>query len=564
MYLGIDAGGTHTDAVLVHEGRVLCAAKVPTEHDNLPASVAAVLAALPARELRQTRRVTLGTTLAVNALVQDKADAVGLALSAGPGMAAARFALGQYVTVVPGGLDHRGVEVTALSTKGLAKVAEGWREQGVRAFAVVSKFSPRNPAHEQAMAAVLAPYGTVTQGHCLSGQLNFPRRMVAAWLNSAVWCVHNNFLDAVEESLLGAGIHAPARLLKADGGATPLALSRQQPVDSILSGPAASVMGVMALCDVCEDSILLDVGGTTTDIALYAAGSPVLDRDGMRIFCAGQERRTSVRALAARSLGVGGDSLLTVCEGEVLVGPQRRGPAMAFGGTHPTLLDALNILPCSGEALRAGQSGLSRQGMEALAQVHGLDVLHLARQAARVAAQSIARGVGDLLRHVNGHPVYTLAALLEGRSIKPRKIWLVGGPALLMRELLEQALGLPVTVPDNAAVANAVGAALTLPTAQLELFADTTQGIMRVPALDVRRDISRQYTLAAAQQDALELLQQHRAGEEEAQGVEVVEAEMFATLDDRGHGGKDIRVRCQLTPGIVGRVQGAAEDVSCA
>lgn len=560
MYLGIDAGGTHTDAVLVRAGRVECAAKVPTNHDNLPASVAAVLAALPARELRQTRRVTLGTTLAVNALVQDKADAVGLALSAGPGMAAGRFALGAHVAVVPGGLDHRGVEVTALDTRALEKTVRQWREQGVGAFAAVGKFSPRNPAHEQAMAAVLAPHGPVTQGHRLSGQLNFPRRVAAAWLNSAVWRVHNNFLDAVEEALLGAGVHAPVRLLKADGGATPLELSRQQPVDSILSGPAASVMGVMALCDVSEDSILLDMGGTTTDIALYAGGSPALDRDGMRIFCAGQERRTPVRALAARSLGVGGDSLLTVRDGEVLVGPQRVGPAMAFGGSQPTLLDALNVLETQGSA---GQAALSRQGVEGLARQHGMDVLTLARTAAHTAAQTIARGVRDLLHHVNGHPVYTLAALLEASSIEPSRVWLVGGPAEFMRSLLEEALRLPVTVPPSAAVANAVGAALTLPTAQLELFADTAQGVMRVPALDVRRDITKQYTLAAAQEDALALLREHRAGEDDAQKAEVVEAEVFATLDDRGYGGKDIRVRCQLAPGIVGRVQQASHEEQC-
>lgn len=557
MYLGIDAGGTHTDAVLVREGRVECAAKVVTDHDNLPASVAAVLAALPAHELRQARRVTLGTTLAVNALVQDKADAVGLALSAGPGMAAGRFALGAHVAVIPGGLDHRGVEVAALDTRELEKTVRHWHEQGVHAFAAVGKFSPRNPAHEQAMAAVLAPYGPVAQGHRLSGQLNFPRRMAAAWLNSAVWRVHNTFLDAVEAALQGAGVHAPTRLLKADGGAIPLALSRQQPVDSILSGPAASVMGVMALCDVSEDSILLDVGGTTTDIALYAGGSPVLDRDGMRIFCAGQERRTPVRALAARSLGVGGDSLLTVRDGEVLVGPQRVGPAMAFGGSQPTLLDALNVLKAQASA---GQAALSRQGVEALARKQGMETLTLARAAAQAAAQSIAYGVRDLLGHVNGHPVYTLAALLEASTLVPRRAWLVGGPAELMRTLLEEALGLPVTVPPSAAVANAVGAALTLPTAQVELFADTAQGIMRAPALDVLRDISRQYSLPTAQEDALALLQEHRAGEDDAQKAEVVEAEVFATLDDRGYGGKDIRVRCQWVPGIVGRVHGAASE----
>ena len=557
MYLGIDAGGTHTDAVLVQQGRVAAAAKVPTNHHDLPTSIAAVLEALPAHDLRHVRRVTLGTTLAVNALVQGKADAVGLALAAGPGLAAHRFALGEHVCVVPGGLDHRGVEVSTLDTRALTEVARQWSKDGVRVFAAVSKFSPRNPAHEQALAKVLEPLGPVTQGHRLSGQLNFPRRIAAAWLNSAVWRLHNAFLDAVEQALRGAGIHAPAYLLKADGGAMPLAHSRTLPVHSLLSGPAASVMGVMALGGedalAHEDSLLLDMGGTTTDVALYAAGSPVLDREGMLIRCAGQERRTPVRALAALSLGVGGDSLLKVHEGQVTVGPQREGPALAFGGQRPTLLDALNVLGSEGAA---GDAACSRRGLEELARQHGLEPDTLARQAVDKAVESIGQGVENLVQRVNERPVYTLAALLEGRSLAPRRAWLVGGPAPLMAALLQRALGMPVRVPGSSAVANAVGAALTRPTAQLELFADTTQGLLRVPALDVRKDIARNYTLAAAEAEALDLLcasMQGVDGEGELQ-AEVVESEVFATLDDRGHGGRDIRVRCQLKPGLMERV----------
>ena len=204
-FLGIDAGGTHTDAVLCGPEGILAGAKAPTCHEDLPSSVRAALAALekaleerfgpegPAR-LRAADRVTVGTTLAVNALVQGRADRVALALSAGPGLAPARFAIGDDVCILPGGLDHRGVEVTPLDTLPLADACAAWKKKGVRAVACVGKFSPRNAAHELAMADVVRAAGlTPVCGHSLSGELNFPRRIATAYYNAAVARIVDGF-----------------------------------------------------------------------------------------------------------------------------------------------------------------------------------------------------------------------------------------------------------------------------------------------------------------------------------------------------------------------------------
>ncbi|WP_297849150.1 hydantoinase/oxoprolinase family protein [uncultured Desulfovibrio sp.] len=571
--LGIDAGGTHTDAVLITgkggRPRLAAWAKVKTRHDDLPASVREVLAAL-AGELGPTdaalltgvERVTLGTTLAVNALVQGRADSVALALSAGPGLDPARSGLGEHVCVVPGGLDHRGVEVSPLQTEELARRAARWRDEGVAAVACVGKFSPRNPAHERAMgaAAVKASGLPVTLGHRLSGQLNFPRRVATAYYNAAVQRLHNEFLDAVEAALTGAGIHAVTRLLKADGGVTPTSLSRREPVQSILSGPAASVMGVMALCPETERgcSLLLDMGGTTTDMALFSDGSPVIDREGMLL----RGRRTLVRALASTSIGVGGDSLLTVegvgREARVRTGPLRQGPALAFGGAQATLLDALNALDgeaASGVSADRGNLAASREGMAALAAAHGLEARLLAQKAVDDALARVVQAARELVEAVNARPIYTLAALKAAREARPQRVWLVGGPADCIRQRLGAALGLPVASPPHAAVANAVGAALTLPTAGLEIYADTGRGLLRAPALDLEERIGKGYTLDAAERRARELLAAHLAAEGVPDAaVEVVEADLFATLDDGGYGSRDIRVACQVVPGIAGRV----------
>ncbi len=598
--LGIDAGGTHTDAVLLAcpvmadgagapaapVARLMGCAKVRTRHDDLPRSVREVLAELakssmgksaPKCDFGRITRVTLGATLAVNALVQNRADRVGLAVSAGPGLDPHRFTLGRHVCVVPGGLDHRGVEVSPLRTDALHEAVASWQAEGVAAVACVSKFSPRNATHEQAMAEAVrhaAPQMPVTEGHRLSGRLNFPRRLATAYFNAAVGRLHGEFLDAVEAALAGAGIRAQVRLLKADGGAVPLELSRREPVQSILSGPAASVMGVLALCHGSDAmrqgcSLLLDMGGTTTDMALFVDGSPVVDRDGMRL----EGRRTLVRSLATVSIGVGGDSLIMVNAAagadmplvrRVKVGPLREGPAVAFGGTQPTLLDALNVLNSSdtspsatatspdfwADAL-AGDVSASESGIAALAAQHGLPALELAQLAVDDALQQVAAAAQALTEGINARPIYTLAALKALREARPTPAWLVGGPACCVAHRLSQALGMPVQTPPHADVANAVGAALTLPTDALELYADTGRLVLTVPALDITERIGKSYSLNEARQRACDLLRARleAAGESGAR-VEVTEADIFATLDDAGFGSRDIRVVCQVVPGL--------------
>ena len=582
LVLGIDAGGTHTDAALLAlpesgpelpQARLLGSAKVPTRHEDLPGTVRAVLAALgsrltaagkdPAALLARVERATLGTTLAVNALVQGRADKVGLALSAGPGLDPAHFTLGDHVCIVPGGLDHRGVVVEPLFTGTLAETAARWPGEGVAAVACVGKFSPRNPAQEQQMGDVAGGASglPVTLGHSLSGRLNFPRRIATAYYNAAVARLEGEFLDAVEAALADAGVTAPVRLLKADGGAATLAFSRREPVQSILSGPAASVMGVMALWPEAAEgcSLLLDMGGTTTDLALFYEGSPVVDRDGMVLM----GRRTLVRALAAVSIGVGGDSRLrpeTAPDGSltVHVGPLREGPAMAFGGVQPTLLDALNVLAAPGA--ESGDAAASSAGMEALADALGPGRApgggrELARLAVADACEQVSRAAYALVEGVNARPIYTLAALRAVREARPARACLVGGPAASVRSYLEEALGLPVSIPDHAEVANAIGAGLAVPTAALEAYADTGRGVLSVPALDLAERVGRDATVESVAARTRALLEERLAGEGITDAaVEVVEADLFATLDDSGRGSRDIRVTCQVRPGISARL----------
>ncbi len=575
IYVGIDAGGTHTDAVVVYGGEVSACAKVRTQHDNLPASIQEALCTLQERmqthniSLHHAQRITLGTTLAINALVQNALPPVGLFLTAGPGIHPLNAAMGEHVVLVGGGLDHRGQEITPLDAQAIREAAHEWHTKGIRHFAVVGKFSPRNAAHELAIASIINEVTPsevhVTLGHEMSGLLNFPRRVASAWFNAAVRDVLCRFLDAVEMTFHNMDIHAPLYLLKADGGSMPAGEARRTPVNALLSGPAASAMGLMASKSMmphtkaASDVLLLDIGGTTTDMAVFVGGVPVLERDGMQLALQqdspqGQQRKTHMRALATLSLPVGGDSVLHVSENDVHVGPRREGAAVAFGGEKPTLLDALLLL-YDDASIEAAARQKSRASITALADAHGLSATVLAKKAVECACEHIFDGITSLLQRLNGQPVYTIAQLLEGHVIQLDHVFLVGAPAHIIREALTkklaQHLDVTVSVPEYASVMNGLGAALTAPTAHLELFVDSIQNVRRTsPGVGHDKFSSPlPASLEAACAQAVIALQQRMNNDDTI--IDIVEAQCFSILDNSGHSGKDMRVRCQVRPHIV-------------
>ncbi|HBW16657.1 MAG TPA: hydantoinase [Desulfovibrio sp.] len=549
MFLGIDVGGTHTDAVVMDGRRVVCSCKVPTDHHDLLSSVRqAMRTLLETVEPAAVTRINLSTTLSTNAIVEGRTEEVGVVVAGGPGIDPEHVRVGRFYQSVPGSIDHRGVEIAGIDADSLDAVAGRYCREGVRVYAAVGKFSTRNPAHEQAIGGKLMECGDfVSMGHRLSGQLNFPRRVATAYYNSAVWRVYNAFADAIENAAHEMGLAAPIHVLKADGGTMPLAVSREVPVESILSGPAASVMGIVALCDIREDCVILDVGGTTTDIAVFASGAPVIERDGIDV----GSYATLVRALRTHSIGVGGDSRLHVQAGAVRVGPERMGPSMALGGTQPTLIDALNYM---GKA-HVGEVEASRRGIRDLAALWDMFPERLASEAVTTAVRRIAEAVTELVDAINARPVYTIMELLQGRRVDPVRAYVMGGPAEVLRPLLADALGRRVDVPEQYAVANAIGAALTRTTAELELFADTEKGVLFIPTLDVRREVGTRYDIEAAKRDAGQALLEHLASlrvDDDEAAVEVVEATSFNMVDDYGTAGRNIRVKCQVRPGILG------------
>jgi len=548
MLLGIDVGGTHTDAVYIDQGGIAAISKIPTDHDNLLSSIRAALEeVLAGVDKSSITRLNLSTTLSTNLLVEGKAEEVGVLVSAGPGIDPALFAIGENYHVIPGALDHRGEELAPVNQNAVDKALASCLDNGVRVFASVGKFSTRNPAHERAVKQrLLSQADHVTNGYRLSGRRGFPRRIVTAYFNSAVWRTFNRFADAVQDGLKGLGLAPAVNILKADGGTMPLNLAREVPVHSILSGPAASVMGMMGICDLADDAVILDIGGTTTDIAVVAWGEPLMRHEGLSL----NSRPTLVRALEIRSIGIGGDSRVTEDNGRFTVGPERLGPCMARGGPEPTLVDCLNVLGISSY----GDASRSEAGIRDLAERAGAESEKAAALAVDAAVSEINLAIEQMLAEINAKPVYTVHELLEGKRVEPERIYVMGGPARALVHPLEKACGLEVVAPKNFAVANAIGAALTRRTRSADLFADTARARMIIPSLDVVKEIPKSYDLEQAKSDAIEhlldYLKQNDPQAPEDTEAEIIEASSFNMVEDFYTSGRDIRVRCQLKPGL--------------
>lgn len=549
LLLGIDVGGTHTDAVAAGPDGIKARVKVSTVHDNLLSSISKALEAITAEvDPAEIKQLNLSTTLSTNAIVEGKIEDVGVIVSAGPGLDPHSFMPCKDFHVIPGSIDHRGTETQRLDRKTLESAVQSCRESGIKIFAAVSKFSPRNPSHERAMKLALGENADfVTLGHQITGRLNFPRRIATSYFNCAVWRVFNGFADAVSETLDTMGLgHVKVNILKADGGTMPFQLSRNLPVQSIFSGPAASVMGIIALCNITHDSIIYDIGGTTTDIAVFVGGAPLIEREGIHI----GSHPTLVRALKVRSIGVGGDSAISILGEKVRVGPNRIGPSIAFGGSHPTLTDALIWK----ESCDCGDIERSKAGFEKFARENSYSPDMLADGAIETAVNTIQEETRSLVDEINQQPVYTIHELLENRRIVPRKIYMMGGPAKALKMSVFRKFQLSTEVPPNYDVANAVGAALTRTTTDIELFADTEKGVLFIPSLGYRENIPRSYRLEDAENDAMNHLLAH-LGEmhiaAEGENAQITAASSFNMVNGYSTVGRNIRVKCQIKPGVV-------------
>jgi N-methylhydantoinase A/oxoprolinase/acetone carboxylase beta subunit len=348
--IGVDTGGTYTDAAIIEaQGhKVVASAKSITTKGDLAIGVTGAItdaiAQLPqGLAAKDIALVSVSTTLATNAVVEGHGSAVGVVLIGFDAAMVERTGIakafpGIPIAVIDGGHDHNGDARMALDVDALGAALQAMAPK-VDAFAVASAFAVRNAAHElQARALIIEATGKpVTLSTELSSSLDAPRRALTATLNARLIARVSGLIDAVGRSMAQLGMNCPLMIVKGDGS---LALAHSvatRPIETVLSGPAASLVGAQWLSGL-QSFIMSDMGGTTTDLGVLIDGRPKVNEEGAEV----GGWRTMVRAIDVRTIGLGGDSEVALgAAGKLTINPQRIVPVSLLGHRYPQVLAML-------------------------------------------------------------------------------------------------------------------------------------------------------------------------------------------------------------------------------
>ncbi|MCP9976193.1 hydantoinase/oxoprolinase N-terminal domain-containing protein [Streptomyces somaliensis] len=438
--IGIDVGGTNTDAVLMDGDRVVAAVKSPTT-DDVTAGIVTALKQLEYQSptpLDRARAVMIGTTQFTNAIVEARGLAptgcvrLGLpATAAVPPMAdwppRLTHALGVQHHLCHGGYEFDGRPISPLDPDEIGRAADEMLDAGVRAVAVTGVFSPVNRDMEEQVADLLsarAPDLRITLSHEL-GRIGLVERENAALVNASLGELADTVCDAFQLALHQAGITAPVYLSQNDGTLMDVEFVRRYPVATFASGPTNSMRGAAMLSGL-SDCAVVDIGGTTSDVGMIVNGFP--RPAGTEVHIGGV--RTNFRMPDVVAVGIGGGSVVRVVDGAVQVGPDSVGHrlterSMVFGGDTLTASDI------------AAAAGLVDFGE-------------------RDAVADLDRG---LVRRAVAHIAGEVAALVDRMrtSSAPVPVVLVGGGSAIVGDGLP---GFETVRPEHYAVANAIGAAI--------------------------------------------------------------------------------------------------------
>jgi len=330
VYLGIDTGGTFTDGVLFdpHSQTVLKSMKVLTTHHDLKICISQIVEQLVPEDPSLISFVSLSTTLATNAIAEGKRKTVALLLLGYDPKLVHQFEFQQqfgtnHYFFIQGRHDLNGIEQIPLDQAEIKRITSKI-QQKVDAFAVSSYAGPANSSHEKRAAEIISAITPlpIVQAHHLSSELDSIRRATTASLNASLLSNLQDLLDAVQEMLARRGVKCPLMMVRGDGSIVKDSFARQRPVEMIHSGPATSAIGGQYLSG-ADLALVIDIGGTTTDITLVDRGKVQIQEDAATV----GSYRTCVKTIKARSFGLGGDSLVAFNHWQNLsVGPERVVP----------------------------------------------------------------------------------------------------------------------------------------------------------------------------------------------------------------------------------------------
>ncbi|MBP5395275.1 MAG: hydantoinase/oxoprolinase family protein [Candidatus Methanomethylophilaceae archaeon] len=339
--LGVDTGGTFTDAVIVDldDYSVVAKRKSPTTHEDLSIGLGnSVRAVFESCDIKpeDISLVGISTTLATNSILEGHGGEVGLILIGWNPMEPVHFGEKNQV-FVKGGCDSRGQPVASMSK---AEVTEAIKKvsQGVDALAISGLYSVANSSQEKKVKelAIQMTGLPVVAGHELSAAMGIDLRAETAVLNGKLIPIVSKFFDDVERTFKDIGVKAPIMVYKGDGSVMSIDTARIYPIETILSGPAASSMGGMILSG-HEDCVMVDIGGTSTDIAVMEGGFPQIQFEGASV----GKWRTRVKAVDMSTVALGGDSKVALDGTRFIIGPDRVIPLCTYTVEHPDLIEKI-------------------------------------------------------------------------------------------------------------------------------------------------------------------------------------------------------------------------------
>jgi N-methylhydantoinase A/oxoprolinase/acetone carboxylase beta subunit len=334
--LGIDTGGTYTDAALVDltNGKVIVKAKALTTRNDLSIGISGAIKNLGKIPVQDISLVSLSSTLATNSVVEGKGCRVALIIA---GEEYRESVPVEHVIQIQGGHTIRGKAKNELDLATAKEFIQGIAGQ-IDAVAISTFFSVSNPEHEIALKQMISSNWDIPAvcGHELSTQLGFHERTLTAVLNAKLIPIMADLLQSVRKVLKENAIAAPLMIVKGDGSLMGEKMGIERPVETILSGPAASLIGARNLTGE-DDGVVVDVGGTTTDIGVLRGGKPRLDSEGAII----GGWRTRVKAADISTSGIGGDSRVVIVNGKIVLGTLRVMPLCIASSQYSRVKEAL-------------------------------------------------------------------------------------------------------------------------------------------------------------------------------------------------------------------------------
>lgn len=530
MIIGIDAGGTNTDGVVISDSQIVTSIKVPSTPNSVE-GIKQTLTALKEQmrgEPGEVERIVIGTTLILNAAVEKKMRECGCLLLPGPGLNPALAKKGDYNKQVAGYIDHSGKKVENLDKESVKAFKTNYGDQ-IDVFAIVGKFSPRNPLLERQAAKIFDSH-TLSMGHEVSSKLNFPKRAASTVLNAKSKPIFHQFTHNIEAVLRELSMEAPLFFIKSDGAMLNKKTASNIPAMTIKSGPAVSTLGLFALTGV-KNAVAVDIGGTTTDLGIINEGTP---KKAPQLAIESYE--TCFSSVQSVDIPLGGDSLVGRDAEGITIQPYRKDRAAAFGGKFPTPTDALHVL----NQFTAGDVEKAR---DAISKITPSDSTpqHLSQKIMHQFVERIATAIEAFIARQTGlHQTSTL----------------VGGGALAKYVLPKIAgkIGHDYIVPTFFEVAGAVGCAVSKVSLTTGIHINTAQGQMTVNGKQKRIERGKRFD-----PDALRKLarKQTKRVSKAAGGTALSEEHIqinylryFNVVEQRRVQGQICDVQAQVEPGI--------------